>query len=707
MPQANQLPQVARFGVFEADLRARELRKHGLRIRLQDQPFQVLAILLEHPGEIVTREELQKRVWPADTFVDFDHGLNKAINKIREALGDSAENPRFVETIARRGYRFLASVDWGGQAAAAVPSISEAGRSGSNLPIRDEPARWSFAKRLRLILPLAAALLLLGFVALRFIHPPAVAFDFRRLSYGKGPIRSARFTSDGHSMVYGAAWSGNSSQLFWTQPETPESRSYPLPDADILAVSPAGEMAVLLNRRAGVGWISHGTLAVMPLTGGAPREVLDDVQDADWDHDGKNLGIVHWVGNHCRLEFPIGTVLFETAGGRWLSDIRISPGNDLIAFMDHPLEGDDAGSIAVIDLTGHRRDLTSSWVSLHGLAWDPSADSVWFSGNEVDTGRERPRAIYRLKLNGDIREVVHESGDITVHDVSLDRRLLVTRDLMRFEILGRFPGVSRDLSWLDFSRGDDLSPDGGTILMTVEGEAAGRNYQVYLRKTDGSPPVQLGEGYACAISPDGKWILAVAPFGTKSNPTSQFILLPAGKGEPKDLTHDAMSHLSGAWFPDGARIVFRGSEPGRPVRSWILDLAGGAPQPITPEGTSGTELSPDGNLLVAVDTDGHLSIYPVAGGQASEVRGVEPGELPVRWHQDGKSLFVSRSDRLPVKVYRVELASGRRDFVQDLAPGDPAGVFPDISSVFATPDGRSFLYSYFRQQSDLYVVTSK
>jgi hypothetical protein len=168
-----------------------------------------------------------------------------------------------------------------------------------------------------------------------------------------------------------------------------------------------------------------------------------------------------------------------------------------------------------------------------------------------------------------------------------------------------------------------------------------------------------------------------------------------------------MSHLSGAWFPDGARIVFRGSEPGRPVRSWILDLAGGAPQPITPEGTSGTELSPDGNLLVAVDTDGHLSIYPVAGGQASEVRGVEPGELPVRWHQDGKSLFVSRSDRLPVKVYRVELASGRRDFVQDLAPGDPAGVFPDISSVFATPDGRSFLYSYFRQQSDLYVVTSK
>src|SRR5271168_3647692 len=99
-----------RFGVFELDLRAGELHKHGLRVRIQEQPFQILAMLLEHPGEVVTREELQKKLWPADTFVDFDHGLNKAISKIREALGDSAESPRFVETVARRGYRFLAEV---------------------------------------------------------------------------------------------------------------------------------------------------------------------------------------------------------------------------------------------------------------------------------------------------------------------------------------------------------------------------------------------------------------------------------------------------------------------------------------------------------------------------------------------------------------------------------------------------------------------
>jgi TolB-like protein/DNA-binding winged helix-turn-helix (wHTH) protein/Flp pilus assembly protein TadD len=117
MPEEDQLRGPLRFGVFELDLREGQLRKHGLRVRLQEQPFQVLAMLVERPGEVITREELQKKLWPADTFVDFDHGLNKAINKIRDALSDSAESPRFVETVARRGYRFLAEV----KAADALP----------------------------------------------------------------------------------------------------------------------------------------------------------------------------------------------------------------------------------------------------------------------------------------------------------------------------------------------------------------------------------------------------------------------------------------------------------------------------------------------------------------------------------------------------------------------------------------------------------
>ena len=245
------------------------------------------------------------------------------------------------------------------------------------------------------------------------------------------------------------------------------------------------------------------------------------------------------------------------------------------------------------------------------------------------------------------------------------------------------------------------------MLITVEGEAANNDYNVYLRKTDGSPPVRLGEGYGAAISPDGNWVLAVSPFGTKSNAVPQLTLLPTGKGEAKPLTDDRISHTSGAWFPDGKRIVFKGSESGRAARSWVQSLDGGAPKPITPEGFSGTQLSPDGTLLCARDAEGKYWIYPVEGGTPVAVTGIERGEIPIRWSSNGKSMFIAKSDRLPVKVFRVELASGRRELVQELAPSDPAGVFPDISSTFTTPDGKAFVYSYFRLQSDLYVAARK
>src|SRR5204863_9525943 len=123
MPETS-APVRLRFGVFEVDLRAGELRKHGVKLRLQEQPFQVLAMLLERPGETVTREELRSRLWTAETFVDFDHGMNKAVNRIRDALGDSATSPRFVETVARRGYRFIADVAVAEEAPAARPEIA-------------------------------------------------------------------------------------------------------------------------------------------------------------------------------------------------------------------------------------------------------------------------------------------------------------------------------------------------------------------------------------------------------------------------------------------------------------------------------------------------------------------------------------------------------------------------------------------------------
>ena len=693
------------FGIYEVDLDEGELRKGGIRIKVQQQPFKVLRTLLEHPGELVTREQLHDRIWPGTSYGDFDQAVNVAVAKLRTALGDSADNPRFIETVPRRGYRFIAPVH---SENGAGRILSKAPGNGDELRLPALSAvrpRSSLSTRTVFGTLIVIAVIALA-VALILIRPVQTPYVFHRISYGKGAVRSARFGPDGRSILYGAAWNGKPTQLFWAQAESPESRQYPLPDADILDVSPEGELAILINRRAGVGWISRGTLATLPIAGGAPRELLENVQDADWDAGGKNLAIVHWTGRRCNLEFPIGTVIYSVTGGHWLSDVRVSPRGDSLAFLEHPLEGDDAGVVEVIDLNGHKKVTSQFWLSVRGAVWDPSGNSLWFSASEAQGDRESPRAVYRLALSGGLQRVVSESSDLTLHDVSRERGLLISRDVERYEILANVSGAVHDLSWLDFSRADDLSADGRSVLLTVEGEAAGRNYEVYLRSIDGSP-VKLGEGFGSAISPDGKSVLAIAPFGNGVDAVPQLTLLPVGQGIKKLLKRDVIAHYGRAWFRDAGQIVFVGSKPEHDVQTWIQDLNGGAPHPITPEGIAGTRTSPDGKFLSTVDADGTIWIYPIAGDKPNPLRGAQKGELPVGWSENGQQLYVARSDYLPVKVYRIDRITGRREFLCDLAPPDPAGVIPDISSVYVTPKGDTFVYSYFRLQSDLYMATYK
>lgn len=693
------------FGIYEVDLDEGEVRKSGVRLKVQQQPFKVLQTLLEHPGELVTREQLHDRIWPSASYGDFDQAVNVAVAKLRNALGDSAENPRFIETVPRRGYRFIA----------AVRADANAPETVSSATVNESELRRSVFVAQRLAVPrrrkaaafaIAIGLTAIAIAAILLSRSDKAAYNFHRVSYGKGAIRSARFGPDGHSILYGGAWNGKPMQLFWAEGESPESRPYPLPNADILAVSPQGELAILMNRRAGVGWISRGTLATMPITGGAPREIIENVQDADWDREGKNLAVVHWAGRRCNVEYPIGSAVYGVTGGGWLSDVRVST-RGALAFLEHPLEGDDAGRVAVIDQNGHKRIMTHFWLSIRGLAWDPSGDSLWFSASEAEGERERPRAVYRLALSGKLQRVMGESSDLTLHDVSRDHDLLLSRDVERYEILANLSGTDRDLSWLNFSRADDLSADGRTIVLTVEGEAASKDYEVYLRNTDGSTPVKLGQGYGTAISPDRQWVLAIAPFGSGTSSVSELVLLPVGKGSKKTLAKDSIAHYAAGWFPDGNRIVFVGSLPDHALQSWMQDLNGGAAQPITPEGIGGTRLSPDGKLLSAVDENETIWIYPIAGDKPTQLKGAEKGESFVGWSQDGRDLYVARSDDLPVKVYRINRITGKRQPLRELAPGDPAGVIPDISSVFATPDGTTLVYSYFRLQSDLYLATAK
>ena len=547
----------------------------------------------------------------------------------------------------------------------------------------------------------AALLLLLGGVyylgkiagLAHSISPPS----YRQLTFRGGTIRMARFAPEGKSIVYSAAWEGAPYELFLSRSDSPESRPFGLKGAEVLAISAAGEMAVLLNSHNIDPYINEGTLGRIPLGGGAPREVLEKVEWADWGPDSSSLAVVREEAGLSRIEYPIGKVIYQTGG--WISHIRISPKGDLVAFLDHPLRRDDAGNVSVVDLAGKSRILSTGWETIWGLAWSPSADEVWFTGTKVGYGRY----LAAVSLKGKERLLAREPGTLTLQDVARDGHVILTRDVPRVGMVGAPPGETkeRDLSWLDWSAPKDLSADGKTLLFTESGEAGGENYSAYLRDTDGSPAIRLGDGFGFALSPDKKFVLGGYP-----KPPVQFTILPTRAGESRVLTHDQINRSIAHWVPDGKRFVFAGSEPTHGVRLYIQGLDGSDAKPLTPEGVNPSlfAVSLDGKTVAAIGPDQKGYIYPIDSGEPKLIPGLEAYEGPISWCADGKSLFVYHLGELPAKVYRLNIVTGKKELWRQLMPPDLSGV-TDISSIFVTPDGRGYVYEYGRTLSDLYLVS--
>jgi Tol biopolymer transport system component len=528
---------------------------------------------------------------------------------------------------------------------------------------------------------------------------------YHEITFRRGDIRSARFASDGQTILYSAAWQGNPVEIFSARPGAAESRSLGLEHTQLLAVSPTGEMAVALNSHRTGTWVNVGTLASAPLAGGAPRELLENVQWADWSPDGSNLAVVRDVGGRNRLEYPIGKVLYETGG--WISHPRISPKGDWVAFLDHPLQGDDSGSVAIVDLAGNRKKLSGDWYSVQGLAWSADGQEVFFTATE--TGLDRDLSAVNLK--GEKRLVARMPGTLMLFDIFRDGRILMGRASWRRELMGisSDSGKEHDLSWLDYSYPGDLSTDGKLVLFDEEGVGGGARYgktqeltyTLYIRNTDGSAAVRLGEGTAEALSPDQKWAIAQIP-GTPA----QFRLLPTKAGEARPLTNDNINHNAARWLPDGKQFVFSGNEPGRGVRLYVEDTSGGKAVPISPEGVDGTAfaISSDGQLVAAIGPDLKGYLYPTSGhGDPRVIQGLQTGDLASSFSQDNSALFVYQSGEVPAKVYRVELATGKRTLWKQLVPGDPAGV-ATIGPILVTPDGKTFVYGFHRTLADLYLV---
>ena len=527
--------------------------------------------------------------------------------------------------------------------------------------------------------------------------PAPSAPTFQRLSFRRGTILSARFAPDGRTVVYGAAWEGEPCRLFSTRPESPESSPLMLPDAEILAISRTGQLAISLERRWAGRFIWSGTLAQVPLAGGAPRELLENVHWADWGPEGAHLAVVRSVSGKTRLEYPIGKVLYETGG--WISHPRVSPKGDLVAFLDHPTLGDDEGSVVVVDRAGKATVLSKDWITAYGLTWSGDGQDVWFTGTRVGVAR----SVWCVSPAGKERLLVRTPGELTIQDAAPDGRILMTSDNGKVGVIGRPPGSDRDrdLSLLDWSLVRDISPDGRQILFDESGEGGGARHAVYVRRTDGSPAVHLGEGWAGNFSPDGRWVASqsMPPEGRR------ITLLPTKAGEPRDLPKDDLRVHRAWWLPDGMRILAAANAPGEGLRLFVQSLEGQPPRPITGEGIGMGffPVSPDARVAAAQGPDGLFYGFPIEGGDPEFLPGLAAEDRPIRFSPDGKFLYAYRRGELPAHVIRLDLATGEKHASQELMPPDAAGVV-EIVSVVLTPDVASYAYSYHRILSDLFLV---
>ena len=670
-------PRILQFGPFELRMDTGELRRNGIRVKLQGRAFQILQALLERPGEIVTREQLQGRLWPGDTFVDFESGLNTAANRLRLTLGDSAENPRFIETIARTGYRFIGSV------AAAAPQPAKATGARSRI-FAAHRAGWLMAGlQLAVTLLITMAALVWAWRETRAASLRQITF--RQITFRRGMLTGARFSPDGQTILYSARWDGGDRQLFLANTLSPESKALGFKASGLASVSHTGELAL----------VQEQTLSRVPLNGGAPLTVATGIAGADWSPDGKSMAVYHIDSRESVMEYPIGHVLYRTAG--WISDLRVSPQGGSVAFLEHPLRSDDAGLVKVVDSRGMAKELSGNWSSVGGLAWSPSGKEIWFAAGETGVRR----AVYRVALDGTLRQVASLPGTLTLYDISKTGSVLLGIDRSRL-VLAASSGngvAERDLSWFDWSRVQDLSADGRLLLFDESGDGGGAEHSVYVRNLEADSAVRLGDGQALGWSPDLQWVLAL-----NAKRPMNLSLLPMGPEAPRTLSGHGLKYNWALYFPDGQRLLVAGNFPGKPLRLFVQPVNGGEPRPLNPDVyLSRATISPDGNQIAGMGKDDKTVIVEASGGLPRPLAIPFPA-VPIRWSADGKSLFVSAlNNSESMKIFRFDFATSQCRLWKEVGPADHVGL-AGILGVSISGDERTLAYSYMKVLSELFVV---
>ena len=557
--------------------------------------------------------------------------------------------------------------------------------------------------RLRTRLGLAAAALAVagaGAAVARLVGPRAAVVPVvTQLSYNRGTIDTARFGPAG-AIVYSARWRGAPPEAFSVQRGSPESLPLGLRNARLAAVSRSGELALVLRPRLATGR-QVGTLARAPAGGAVPREVAEDVLEADWLAQDEQLVVVRnrSDGRGHDLELPVGKTVYVAPKG--LTQLRAHPSGDRVAACEGNVFDPRQMRVLVIDRAGTARELATG-LACTGLAWDPLGGGLLVSELSLDGSS----TLLRVDDAGQRRVLHRFVGDVELLDAG-EAGLLVLHRRTRGAIAVRAPGsdVERDLSWLDGSNAADLSRDGAALLFNELGGGGGTGGAFYLGPTDGSAaPVRLGRGYAIHLSPDGRTVLA-----RQMDDTSKVLLVPVGAGTPQEVGTGDVEVYWAWFFPDGRRILFNGLRPGKGWQFFVMERDGSGLREVTPDGYDHffgeRPLSHDGQRIASYRSEGEprqLTIHSLVG-DLPVVVDVQPGDIVSGWTADDRGLLVYNRDSLPARLWRLDIATGARRLLHELAPTDASGVM-GIPTLVVAADGRSYAYNYTRVLDELFLI---
>jgi dipeptidyl aminopeptidase/acylaminoacyl peptidase len=615
-----------------------------------------------------------------------------------ELAGSGRQVPPVLDRIVRHclekspDQRFQSARDLAFDLEAITTLTASGGMSAAKVKKRQ---RWWYVAGVAALLAVAAAVGWKLSSAMR----PSTGSQFHQLTYRRGTPLGARFTPDGHSVIYTAAWEGSAPELYTVAANAVGGHPLGIQNARLLAISKNGEMALALASTQIAPFLAPGTLARSSDNSSAPKPEIENIQAADFAPDGSALAIVRYVtaDQMCQVEFPIGKVLHRAAA---VNDLRFSPDGRYLAFISHDNPGDDRGTMMILRKTGEKVVASPLYESAQGLAWTPSGGEVWTT-SPLESGE-----IHAMSLTGTTRIPLVVPGRLRIQDISASGELLVEQGIARRGIVvSSGNGASeRDLSWLDFGYLRAISNDGKSIVFEEEGSEA-QNYQIFMRGIDGSSPVPVGEGYGLAISPDKRWVL-----GQKlKQPTNEIWLLPVGPGEAKRISPpNFQPFIAASFLSDGRHVVYVGAQGNRPGRTWLQDINGGDPRPITPEGTLGFLVSPDDKWLIAGRRRGATAVQfsllvSVENGSTEDLRSVKPDELILGWSNDGQ-LYVAGQvgEGATLRVDKLNPHTGTRTPWRELPKPVIGGILPDPPLI--TPDGSTYGFDYRMRLSDLYTV---